>query len=250
MKSSIFKIALLLSLGLVPRVGEAAVSVMPADEGNVLQIPTLSIESGISLPDSMEKKDSVLVMTKYDRRVHRYRKNWGSLIPTQVILQTCGNMGLFSLGIGWDYGKRRQWETQLLLGFIPKYNSKNAKMTMTLKENYTPWAVDLKKDWTFEPLECGLYFNTVFGSEFWTKQPAKFRSGYYQFSTRIRPNIFLGQRISKEVPKNKRKFIKSLTLFYELSTNDIYFMRLWHDGGKAEFWDVFGLSLGLKAQLF
>lgn len=34
--------------------------------------------------------------TRYDKRIHHYRQNWGTLIPTQLILQTCGNMG-FSL---------------------------------------------------------------------------------------------------------------------------------------------------------
>lgn len=193
--------------------------------------------------------DSVEVTTKYDKRIHRYRKDWGSLIPTLLTLQTCGNMGLFSVGVGWDYGKRRQWETELLVGFIPKYDSHSVKMTLTLKENYIPWSIALKKGWSFEPLECGLYLNTVFGHDFWTKQPTKYESGYYPFSTRIRPNIFVGERFSVEIPKNKRKFIKSFSFFYELGTNDIYFMRFYRNG-KAEFWDVFGLSLGLKAQLF
>lgn len=147
--------------------------------------------------------------TRYDKRIHHYRQNWESLIPTQLILQTCGNMGLFSVGVGWDYGKRGQWETQLLFGYIPKYSSHSAKMTITLKENYIPWSINLKKGWSFEPLECGLYFNTVIGQDFWTKQPTKYQSGYYPFSTRIRPNIFIGERFSKEIPKNKRKFIKS-----------------------------------------
>ena len=169
--------------------------------------------------------------TRYDKRIHHYRKNWESLIPTQLILQTCGNMGLFSVGVGWDYGKRGQWETQLLFGYIPKYSSHSAKMTITLKENYIPWAINLKKGWNFEPLECGLYFNTVIGQDFWTKQPTKYQSGYYPFSTRIRPNIFIGERFSKEIPKNRRKFIKSFTFFYELGTNDIYFMRLYRNGG-------------------
>ena len=87
--------------------------------------------------------------TRYDKRVHHYRQNWESLIPTQLILQTCGNMGLFSVGVGWDYGKRGQWETQLLFGYIPKYSSHSVKMTITLKENYIPWSINLKKGWSF-----------------------------------------------------------------------------------------------------
>ena len=130
--------------------------------------------------DSLSVDSSVVTMnrSKYDNRVHRYRKSWGALIPTQLVLQTCGNMGLFSFGIGWDYGKNRQWETQLLFGIIPKYDSNSVKMTMTLKENFIPWRVMFKKGWSFEPLECGLYLNTVFGSDFWTRQPSKYENGY------------------------------------------------------------------------
>ena len=198
---------------------------------------------------ALAARDTVVKHSRYDNRIHRYRRYWGALIPTQTVLQTCGNMGLFSFGVGWDYGKHRQWETQLLFGYIPKYDSNNAKMTMTLKQNYIPWSVTMGHGWAFEPLECGLYFNTVFGSDFWTKQPSKYGSGYYPFSTRLRPNVFVGERFTKAVPNNRRKYIKSLSFFYELSTNDIYFMRFYRNG-SAGFWDVFGLSLGIKTQLF
>ena len=59
-------------------------------------------------------------LTRYDRRILRYRKHWDVLMPTQSVIQTCGNMGIISLGIGWDYGKRSQWETHLLFGIVPK----------------------------------------------------------------------------------------------------------------------------------
>lgn len=51
--------------------------------------------------------------SRYDRRVHRYRKRWEALIPTHTKIQFAGNMGLLSLGTGWDYGKRNQWETDV-----------------------------------------------------------------------------------------------------------------------------------------
>lgn len=198
---------------------------------------------------ALAARDTVVKHSRYDNRILRYRRYWGALIPTQTVLQTCGNMGLFSFGVGWDYGKHQQWETQLLFGYIPKYDSNSAKMTITLKQNYIPWSVTMGHGWAFEPLECGLYFNTVLGSDFWTKQPSKYGSGYYPFSTRIRPNIFVGERFTVGVPENRRKFVKSVTFFYELSTNDIYFMRFYRNG-SAGFWDVFGLSLGIKTQLF
>lgn len=153
----------------------------------------------LELTDSIVHDTLVLAdgkLTRYDRRVMRYRKHWDLLIPTSGIIQTCGNMGIISLGIGWEYGKRRQWETQLLFGYIPKFSSDDEKFTMTLKENFIPWRRNIGKGWWFEPLECSLYFNTVFGHDFWTKQPTKYESGYYPFSTRVRPNIALGERFS------------------------------------------------------
>ena len=151
------------------------------------------------------------------------------------------------MGIGWDYGRNKQWETQLLLGFVPKYDSDRAKLTLTLKENFIPWRMELGKGWQFEPLECSFYVNTVFGHDFWTKQLTKYESGYYPFSTRVRPNLALGERFHYDIPNSRRKRIKGFTLFYELGTNDIYFMRFYRNG-NAGFWDVFGLSLGAKVQ--
>ena len=156
-------------------------------------------------------------------------------------------MGVISLGIGWDYGKRRQWETFVMLGYIPRFDSDESKITLTLKENFIPWRRDIGKGWWFEPLECSIYFNTIFGHDFWTKQPTKYENGYYPFSTRIRPNIAFGERFKYKIPHNMRKRIKSVTFFYELGTNDIYTMRFIRNG-NGNFWDIFGLSLGVKMQ--
>ncbi len=186
---------------------------------------------------------------KEDRRIHRYRKYWGALIPTQFVAQNAGNMGLFSMGIGWDYGHHRQWETHLLIGFIPKYKSSRNKVTFTLKENYIPWSIYLNKGWSFEPLECGLYFNIVYGHEFWKSQPDRYPDKYYNFlSTKFRINIFCGERITKVIPENKRKFIKSITGFYEISTCDLYIRAMYTDQAIKLF-DILGLSLGIKLQI-
>lgn len=83
--------------------------------------------------------------SRYDRRVHRYRKHWEALIPTHTKIQFAGNMGLLSLGTGWDYGKRNQWETDIFLGVLPKYQSDCTKLTFTLKQNYIPGACKSRK---------------------------------------------------------------------------------------------------------
>lgn len=186
--------------------------------------------------------------SRYDKRVLRYRKHWAALIPTQFVIQNAGNMGMVSAGIGWHYGKRRQWETHLLWGYIPKHQSTRGKVTMTLKENYIPWSIDLKRGWSIEPLSASIYLNTVYGHEFWKSQPNRYPDDYYQFmSTKFRLNIALGQQITWQIPTEKRRRHQSVTLFYELSTCDLYIRSkvLEH---SIPLKDIVGLSIGVKLQ--
>ncbi len=190
-----------------------------------------------------------VIPSKYDKRVHHYREKWNNLIPTHFKLQYAGNMGLMSLGTGWDYGKRNQWETDLMFGFLPKYSSDRNKLTFTLKQNYMPWSLDLKNNFSMEPLACGLYFNTVFGDEFWTEEPDRYPKGYYGFSSKVRIHVFLGQRFTYEFKNRNRFRYRSLTFFYELSTCDLYLVSAVGNSYLRPR-DYLSLSFGLKMQVF
>lgn len=204
----------------------------------------------VPVADSVAGGGNGDVPSRYDIRVEKYRRMWNFLIPTQIIMQYAGNMGMLSFGVGWNYGNRRQYETNLLFGYLPRFNSERAKTTMTIKQNYIPWRIGLGGDFNAEPLSCGIYFNTVFGHEFWGREPKRYPDKYYQFlSTKVRVNIFVGQRITAVVPHNRRKFVKSVTAFYEVSTCDIYLRAMMQDGNVG-LGDILGLSLGLKVQMF
>ena len=76
---------------------------------------------------------------RYQRRIADYQSFWQSLMPTYTKLQYAGGMGLLNVGAGWAYCNNRQWETDVFLGFITRYASDNAKLTLTLKQNFIPW---------------------------------------------------------------------------------------------------------------
>ena len=184
----------------------------------------------------------------YQKRVNQYQEFWHSLIPTYTKFQYAGGMGLINAGIGWSYGKNKQWETDAYLGFIPRYSSDKSKITMTLKQNFIPWRKDLNERWTFEPLSCGIYFNTVFSEEFWTQEPDRYPRGYYNFSTRVRTHIYLGQRLCFHIPNKKRLFARSITAFYEISTCDLYVVSAFTNHLNPD--DYLRLSFGLKFDIF
>lgn len=183
----------------------------------------------------------------YDRKINRMKSRWEKLIPRYGKAQFAGSMGLISLGTGWDYGKNKQWETDLLFGFVPKYSSNKNKVTMTVKQNFIPWNVPLNDKFNLKPFTTGLYLNTVFGGDFWSHEPSKYPNGYYKFSTKMRVNIFVGQGWEYKLDTSRKVFCQSITFFYEVSTNELYLMSAASNRYlKAK--DFLGLSLGIKLQ--
>lgn len=182
-----------------------------------------------------------------DRREHRGREGWERVIPTHLKAQYAGSMGLISAGFGWDYGRKCRWETDLMLGYLPCFEGEQGYVTFTLKQNYIPWSLSADGRLSFEPLYAGLYLNTIFGDEFWQRNPDRYPRGYYWFSTRMRIHIFGGTRITWHTRPDS--FIRSVSLFFEVNTSDLYLVRkVGNSYLKAS--DVIGFSVGLRCQIF
>ncbi len=196
-----------------------------------------------------EKKGEAL--SAYEQRIQRYKRGWSKLIPDYSKLQYAGGMGMLSVGVGWDYGKNRQWETDVFMGFVPRFTGKHGHATFTVKENYYPWEIGLSPirnttAWTLEPLSLSLYVNKIFGNgEFWTKQPDKYPDKYYVLATNLRFNLAVGQRINLAV--RHPHFAHTVSVFYEVGTNDLYLICAIQNK-TLKLHDIFSLSLGLKFQ--
>ena len=66
-------------------------------------------------------------------------------------------------------------------------------------------------------------------------------------STKFRLNIALGQQITWQIPTEKRRRNKSIILFYELSSCDLYIRAKFQDS-SVPLKAILGLSIGLKLQ--
>lgn len=181
----------------------------------------------------------------FGSKTEKYTNAWMKLVPRYGKVQFAGSMGTLSFGGGWNYGKNH-WETDFLLGFVSSKDHE-PKATFTLKQNYIPWNIPLNDHITFEPLTCGVYLNTLLNGDFWKKQPAKYPDGYYFFSTKIRYLAFIGERVTFKV-NNKFMNNKYITLFYEVSTCDLYFLcAIQNKVIKPK--DYLSLSFGIKLQV-
>lgn len=184
---------------------------------------------------------------RHERKLQQYKKGWEKLIPRYQKIQYAGSMGLISIGVGWDYGKSKQWETDLFLGYLPRFDGSSGHATITLKENYIPWQINLAKSerWKVEPFTASLYINKIFGEEFWSREPDKYPDGYYGLATNLRFNLAFGQRVRFKV--KPIGLSEQLTLFYEFGTNDLYIIS-YFTNKYLHFSDIFNLSLGIKFQ--
>lgn len=181
------------------------------------------------------------------RRSHPDYKGWKRMIPTHVKGQFAGGMGLVSVGVGWDYGRTNQWESEVLVGFLPAEYADKTHLTLSLRQLYIPWDITLSERFSFEPLSCGLYFNFISGDRFWVHQPSKYPgSHYYTFSSRIRLHACMGQRARWNISSDS--LLKSISLYYELSANDLNIISK-VTNRELKLSDIVFFSVGLRFQL-
>ena len=179
---------------------------------------------------------------RWDKRTHFQHEGWERLKPKTFDYHFAGGMGNSAFGVGWQYGKRDQVSTDVLIGFLTANSADDFRFTLTVKETYIPWSIRFCDQWSFEPLGCGIYFTTVSGEDFWGQEPNKYPNKYYGLSSRMRVSIFLSQGFTFYT-KN-RKF-PGISGFYELGTNDLYLVsRATNKYIKPK--DYLRFSFGLK----
>ncbi len=159
------------------------------------------------------------------------------------------SVGLLSAGVGWHYGPRDQWETEFLVGFLPRYERERVSATFTLKQRFRPWVIPVSSRWEIDPLTTGLFFNTISGENFWSREPSRYPKRYYGFSTKIRTHVFLGQRLRYNIPTRNRLYNKSVTLYYELSTCDLYLVSA-IPNSNVRLSDILSLCFGVRMEMF
>ena len=167
--------------------------------------------------------------------------------PSSYLVQTGGSIGLIAVGAGWDYGKKKQWATELLLGYVPKYDTDRVKLTLSIRQLYSPWKIPINTSFSYSPLRTGLYLSTTLGKQFWYSAPEKYPKDYYTFSTKLRANIFLGQSFEWNMPKNP-KILRKLAFYYDVHVSDLMLISRIQNKSLSGF-NFMGLALGLKLHL-
>lgn len=225
----------------------SAAAILPA--GAAACTPAATADTAVTAADTLLPHSCETDLPRYERNKQRYLRRAEKLIPNQAVVQYAGCIGFLSAGIGWHYGRRDRWESEVLLGFVPRYESDCAKATLTVKERFVPWRLPMGRWWSVEPLTAGIYLNTIFGEDFWAHEPSRYPKSYYGFATKIRAGVFLGQRFRYHIPLRKRWMHKSIAFYYELGTSDLYIISA-IPNKNVRLGDILSLSFGLTLDVF
>jgi hypothetical protein len=168
------------------------------------------------------------------------------IAPDHIKLQYAGGIGVISLAGGWEYGRNNIWETDIFLGYLPKFESKNANPIIAVKLLFSPFLIT-NNSFFIEPLTTSLGISYIFGKEFYTfKSYPEYEPGYYKFPTSTNLLFSAGQRISYYL--SKPCFINTITLFYDINTNIFYIVSTIQDSA-LKFTDILNISFGIKIRL-
>ena len=152
-----------------------------------------------------------------------------------------------AVGCGWDYGKKCRWETDVLIGVLPKAWSDRTHTTFTLKQNYIPWSIRCCERFAIEPFTTGVYLNLITGEDYWVRELDKYPGdSYYGFTSRLRLHLYAGQRFTYYLKNDG--LLRDITLYYELSANDLDIIA--KCGNKSlDLSEIVYFSVGIKFQL-
>ena len=166
-------------------------------------------------------------------------------LPSDAIAQYAGSIGFASLGAGYSLGKGN-FETDILLGYVPKSIGGNHIWTAAVRANWLPWRIKTGKHTSIIPLTTGLMIGHTFGNKYFILQPDYYPKKYYTFSTAVHLYYQIGGRFQLELLDGK---LPDMALYYELNSSAEATFSLAQNRRALTPADIFHLSLGLRISL-
>jgi hypothetical protein len=166
-------------------------------------------------------------------------KSWYE--PDYVKAQFAGNIGLFSVGAGYQLFDEVLY-SELLYGFVPKSASKADNIHLiTIKNTFPIYRKKISENLTITPI-AGITTTLDIGTNSFTTLPSKYPDGYY-LPTAVHFTLFGGALIHKDF--KKPKIFKGVDFYIEFGTVETY---LWYalTLDEVDLLDVFSADIGVN----
>jgi len=163
--------------------------------------------------------------------------------PDQVNLQYAGSIGFISGGIGYNLFNEKA-ALSFHYGYVPK--SKGGWMSIfTAKFEYKPFCINVKDKLIIHPINPVFFPSYTSGDNFdYQFSTTKYREGYYFWSSALR--LHLGAGTEVKILTNKNAAFKSVSVYAEANTNDLYAISWFENRTSTPFYAMFKLGYGLR----
>jgi hypothetical protein len=165
------------------------------------------------------------------------------ITPDQAIIQYAGSIGYISAGIGYNLFKDKS-VLSFHYGYVPR--NKGGELDIAaVKLDYKPFSIRIGDQLIFHPINPVAFISYTFGQEFGFEFDSKvYADGYYFWSPALREHLGLTSEL--KILGDGSSVIRSVSLFAEANTNDLYAINWYHDRKGIPFTDIFRLGFGLK----
>ncbi|MRX48352.1 hypothetical protein [Pedobacter puniceum] len=168
-------------------------------------------------------------------------------IPSSITIQHAGSIGFFSLGAGYYLNKSHSSTLDISYGYVPAKFGGDLNI-IAAKFCWRPFAVKLS-DWALIlPVNPGAFLSYHAGGDYdssWDDDD--YPKGYYWWSTAFRPHITVSTEIKLDAQKIlKTSRIKSISLYSEFNTNELYFVSYFQNMRRLDVNDIFKLGFGTR----
>lgn len=166
-----------------------------------------------------------------------------AIIPDQAIIQYAGSIGYLSAGIGYNFFKEKS-TLSFHYGYVPK--NKGGELNIAaLKFDYKPFAIKIGDQLVFHPVNPVAFVSYTFGQQFGFEFDSQvYEDGYYWWSPALRQHLGITSEL--KILGDGSSKIKSISLYAEANTNDLYAINWYHDIKGIPFTDIFRLGFGIK----
>ncbi|MCL7763463.1 hypothetical protein MPF19_08565 [Polaribacter sp. Z014] len=182
-----------------------------------------------------------LVFTKLNAQEANLSKEKSWYVPDYVKMQFGGNIGLVSVGAGYQLFNKVLY-SELLYGYVPSSVSKADRIHLiTIKNTFPIFRKEIGKNLTITPI-AGFTTTYDIGTMSFTTLPGIYPEGYY-VPNAFHFTLYGGGLIHKDFKKSK--IIKGLDFYIEIGTVETY---LWYTITSKDVGvnDVFSADVGVN----
>jgi len=167
-------------------------------------------------------------------------------VPDQFSIQYAGNTGFISIGGAYNFFNKKI-ATGVSYGYLPKSIGGVDVHTLSFKNSYTPWKININDNYIFRPLTIGITIIYTLGENFFIKRPSRYPDDYYS-QTAISLAPFIGSSFLYKT-RGCTNSINFIEFYTELGTID-YYLRDYFYSALDEYYlslnDIVNLSFGVR----